>query len=164
MTQPSTQHSTIVTGRIFDAPVGDVFAAFCDPASRRSQNPQSDGSVIILDEADLRIGGRDVFRFGQRNNPRLLGHSIYHDIVQDCRIVCTDIVYERDQRVSVGVSTFEFKPLNERTQLKVTAQLVFLHHAVTMEASNARYQALIGNLSRVLEGSARMPAMRSDPG
>lgn len=163
MTQPSTQHSTIVTGRIYEAPVRVVYAAFCDPASRRSQSPASDGSVIFLDEADLRIGGRDIFRFGQRHNPRLHGHSLYHDIVPECRIVCTDIVYEREQRLSVALSTFEFKPLMERTQLKVTAQLVFLHHAVTLDASNARYQTLIGNLTRALERPGRAPPRRPGP-
>lgn len=161
MTQPSTQHSTIVIGRLFDAPVAAVYRAFRDPATRQSQRPGSDGSVIMLDEADLRVGGRDVFRFGQRGNPRFHGHSLYHDIVPECRIVCTDVVCERDMRLSIAVSTFEIKSLADRTQLKVTAQLVFLHHAVTLEVSNARYQTLFGNLARALERPAP-PALLGD--
>ena len=154
MSPRAAQHSTIVVMRTYDAPVARVFAAIADPDQRLRL--YSGGELTIRpEEADLRVGGRDVFKFGRGDNLRFHRESIYHDIVPQRRIVSTEIVCAGDLRLWVAATTLEFTPLGERTQLKVTAQIVRLDDADTIDGSAPRYEALLDNLELHLRGNLR---------
>jgi uncharacterized protein YndB with AHSA1/START domain len=157
MTPHSTQHSTVVFGRIFNAPLARVYAAFSDPKERARVGGAAQKSVFKLDRMDFRIGGSDDFEFGARGVPRFRCRSVYLDIVPFARIVTSDIIYEQDIRRSVVVTTLELKPAGHRTQVKITAQLVWLDGADEIDDLNMRHASLLDNLGRYLE----MPEHRS---
>ena len=153
MSPRAAQHSTIVVMRTYDAPVARVFAAIADPGQRLRL--YSGGELTIRpEEADLRVGGHDVFKFGRGDNLRFRRESIYHDIVPERRIVSTEIVCDGDVRLWVAATTLEFTPVGERTQLKVTAHIVRLEDA-DIDGSAPRYEALLDNLERHLGGNPR---------
>jgi hypothetical protein len=59
------QHATITLQHSYSAPLERVFSEFADPGARaRWSAPSND--VLIYDEADFRIGGKDVFRCGPK--------------------------------------------------------------------------------------------------
>ena len=127
MSRLSSHHSTIVLARTFDVAIERLFAAIADPGERRQVWAAGDEMTLILDEADLHVGGRDVYRFGRANAPRFRGQSIYHDIVPACRIVSTDMVWEGTSRLlSVALTTLELASPGHGTRLKITSQLVWL--------------------------------------
>ena len=101
------------------------------------------------------MGGRDDFRFGRDDNLWFRRESIYHDILPERRIVSTEIVSAGDVRLWVAATTPEFTRVGERTQLKVTAQIVRLDDADTKDESAPRYKVLLDNLDRHLRGKLR---------
>ena len=115
-----------------------------------------------VDAGYVRVGGRDVFRFGRGNSLRFRGESIYHDIMPERRIVSSDIVSEGDVRLWVAATTLELTPMGPRTQLKLTAQVVWLDGADDVEGSDACYAALLAGLDRHLGGNPHpRPAPRA---
>jgi uncharacterized protein YndB with AHSA1/START domain len=154
MSHRAAQHSTIVVLRTYDAPVARVYAAISDPDQRLRINGGGD-LTVTAEQADLSVGGRDVFRFGRGDNLRFRRESIYHDIVPERRIVSTEIVSAGDMRLWVAATTLEFTQVGERTQLKVTAQIVRLDDADTIDGSAPRYEALLDNLDHHLRGKLR---------
>jgi uncharacterized protein YndB with AHSA1/START domain len=148
MTKSSAYHSTMVLGRAFDATVARLYAALSDPAERALVGAAGDATVVVLDEADFRVGGREAFRFGSRINPRFRGQSLYHDIVPERRIVSTDMVYEREQLLSITVATLELEGEGCRTRVKLTAQIAWLDGADALDEPTLRYDTLLANLER----------------
>jgi uncharacterized protein YndB with AHSA1/START domain len=59
------QHATITLRHSYSALLERVSSAFADPAARASWSSPSNDE-LIYDEADFRIGGKDVFRCGPK--------------------------------------------------------------------------------------------------
>lgn len=155
MSNQSAQHSTVVLARTYDAPVARVFAAIADPIERMRVYTVSEQLTVAFERIDLRVGGHEIFWFGLGDSLRFRGESIYHDVVPERRIVCTDIVWEGEVRLWVGATTLEFTPLGQRTQLKVTEQIIWLDGADTVEGCDVRYPILLENLEHFLSGNLR---------
>lgn len=155
MTDPTVQHSTVMQARAYEAPVARVFRAVSDPIERMRIYAAGAELTVAFEQLDLRVGGRDVFRFGRGNSLRFRGESLYHDIVPERRIVSTDIVSEGDVRLWIAATTLELTPLGPRTQLKLTAQVVWLDGADAVEGSDACYAALLAGLDRHLSENPR---------
>jgi uncharacterized protein YndB with AHSA1/START domain len=151
MTEHSTRHGTIVLERVYDAPSARVFAAFSDPVARARWSAPSETAVLIYEEAEFRVGGRDVFRCGAKSDPRYRGETHYHDIVPGSRIVSTEVILELDKRLSAAVTTLELEPDGERTKLKLTVQLASLDGPDMIEATKMGYTNALDNLSRELQ-------------
>jgi uncharacterized protein YndB with AHSA1/START domain len=153
MAEHATHHATIVFERIFDASAERVFAALSDPVARARWSAPSDTAVLIYDEADFRVGGRDIFRCGAKNDPRYRGETHYRDIVPNRRIVSTETVDELDTRLSVALTTVELEADGERTKLKLTVQLAALDDPRMIDGTKAGYAGALDNLARFLERS-----------
>ena len=148
MGDQSAQHSTIILARTYSAPIARVFAAVSDPAERREVAARDQHASIEFEQSDIRLGGRDIFRFGRGPRLGFRGESLYHDIVPARRIVCTDSVFAGDVRLWVGVTTLEFVQVGQRTQLKITMHMVWLDDADSYEGAGDRYAALLDCLDR----------------
>jgi uncharacterized protein YndB with AHSA1/START domain len=157
MTSPSAYHSTLVVRRLLVAPAGRVFEALSDSQERSLYGASGEDNVILLDEADFRVGGHEAFRFGPRRNPRFRGRTTYHDIVPGHRIVATDVVYDRETPLSITVATLELVPRDAGTQVKLTAQIVWLDGADALDEATLRYETLIANLDRYLADAPSWP-------
>jgi uncharacterized protein YndB with AHSA1/START domain len=146
MTDLAIHHATLLFERSFDVPVSAVFAAFSDPAARARWGAPSDTAALVYDEADFRIGGRDVFRCGAKSDLRYRGETRYVDIARDRRIVATEVIDELDRRLSAAVTTLEFEPEREGARLKLTVQLASLDGPGMIEGSRMGYAGALDNL------------------
>jgi uncharacterized protein YndB with AHSA1/START domain len=151
MAEPATHHATIVFERMFDAPAQRVFAALSDPVARARWGAPSDTVVMIYDEADFRVGGRDIFRCGAKNDPQYRGETHYRNIVPNRRIISTETVDELDTRLSVALTTIELEADGERTKLKLTVQLTALGDPRMIDGTKEGYTGALDNLARFLE-------------
>jgi len=144
------EHNTISLARTYDAPIARVFAALADPEERLQVMAGSQRLTFDYQETDLRIGGRDVFRFGLRGRLQYRVESLYHDIAPGRRIVFTDVVSVGDLRLWIGVTTLELTAKGKRTTLNVTAHMVRLDDAESYDGCDARYAVLLDDLERYL--------------
>ena len=117
------QHATIKLEHSYSAPLERVFSEFADPVARaRWSAPSND--ALIYDEADFRVGGKDVFRCGPKGDPKFRGETRYLDIVFDARVVSSETVDMDGQRLAVALTTLDFEPTEDGTDLTVTLQMV----------------------------------------
>lgn len=150
MSTSSAEHSTLVLGRTYDAPMSRVFEAITDPEERAHVLCLRSAFIYSLEEADFRVGGRDVFRFGPRRGFQFKGETAYHVISPNRRIICTDIVHAGSVRLWVGLTSIELAPTGKRTQVKVTTQIVRLDDDDSVEGAESRYAVLLDNLESYL--------------
>jgi uncharacterized protein YndB with AHSA1/START domain len=82
-------HATFTLERSYPARLEQVFSEFADPAARARWSAPSDDE-LIYDEADFRIGGKDVFRCGPRGDPKFRGETRYLILIPNSRVVTSE--------------------------------------------------------------------------
>ena len=117
------QHATIKLDHAYSAPLEQVFSEFADPVARaRWSAPPND--ALIYDEADFRVGGKDVFRCGPKGDPKFRSETRYLQIVPNGRVVWSETVDMDGQRLAVALTTLDFERTEDGTNLTVTVQMV----------------------------------------
>lgn len=125
MTARSAQHGTIRLQRRYTAPPARVFAAWAEPKARARWDVP--GRWTIAEQSfDFREGGREVKRFGPRDDPRFVADTLYLDIVPERRIVFSYSMTSRGTPISVSLTTVELSPDDGHTHLLLTEQVTFL--------------------------------------
>jgi uncharacterized protein YndB with AHSA1/START domain len=146
------QHATITLERTYSAPLERVFSEFADPAARaRWSAPSND--VLIYDQTDFRVGGRDLFRCGPKNDPKFRGETFYHLIVPNKRVVSSETVDADGQRLAVSLNTLDFEVTGDSTNLKLTVQMVSLSGAGMIEGHESGNKSALENLARHLSST-----------
>jgi uncharacterized protein YndB with AHSA1/START domain len=145
------QHATIVLERIYQAPLERVFSEFADPAARSRWSPPPN-DVLIYDQTDFQAGGRDLFRCGPKNDPEFHGETLYHLIVPNKRVVASETLDTKGQRLAVSLNTLEFEVTGEGTNLKLTVQIVSLVGPGMIERYESGNRGALENLTRHLTG------------
>jgi uncharacterized protein YndB with AHSA1/START domain len=123
MTDHRVVHATFTLEPSYPAAPARVFAAWADPAAKARwfAGPSSEH------ELDFRIGGRETaYRAATDSHPALRFESVYHDIVPNERIVYSSTLSAGDELATVSLTTIEFRPGAEGTQLVLTEQGTFL--------------------------------------
>jgi uncharacterized protein YndB with AHSA1/START domain len=151
MTERTTQHATFVIERAYEAPPARVFAAWADKAAKARWFGNPDGQSAY--ELDFRVGGREVNRGGPPGGPVYTYEAHYGDIVPDQRIVYSYTMDCGDARISVSVTTVEFKPAGAGTQLTFTEQGVFLDGGDTVQIREHGTNELLDSLGAALSGT-----------
>jgi uncharacterized protein YndB with AHSA1/START domain len=129
MTARTAQHGTIRLERRYKAPPARVFAAWAEPKARAKWDVP--GRWVIAEQTfDFREGGRELKRFGPKNDPRFVADTLYLDIVPQRRMVFSYSMTSRGTPISVSLTTIEISaaPLSgdKDTHLLLTEQIVFL--------------------------------------
>jgi uncharacterized protein YndB with AHSA1/START domain len=125
MTKRSAQHGTIRLERRYKAPPARVFAAWAEPKARAKWDVP--GRWVIAEQTfDFREGGRELKRFGPKDDPRLVADTLYLDIVPQRRIVFSYSMTSRGTPISVSLTTIEISADDRDTHLLLTEQIVFL--------------------------------------
>ncbi|MFM1815093.1 MAG: hypothetical protein RLZ98_1788 [Pseudomonadota bacterium] len=139
------QHRSFVFGHVFDVPAATLFDVFADAQSRQDLGAVNGTLKFDLQQADFRIGGTDLFRFGQ-HSLKFHGQTQFHDIVPDQRIVATECITLADRPLSLTTLTMEFAPSDDRTRFKLTTQVAALDDADLFRESTIRSELLVESL------------------
>jgi uncharacterized protein YndB with AHSA1/START domain len=128
MTDRSVVHDSFSIERTYPATPQRVFAAW---ASREAKNPwfgEGDDFLATTDQytLDFRVGGSERLGGSFANGRSFDYHAVYHDIVEDQRIVASYDVRTDGRRVSVSLMTVELVGVPEGTRLVLTEQGAFL--------------------------------------
>jgi uncharacterized protein YndB with AHSA1/START domain len=125
VTKRSAQHGTIRLERSYRASPHRVFAAWAEPKARAKWDVP--GRWVIAEQTfDFREGGRELKRFGPKDDPHLAADTLYLDIVPPRRIVFSYSMKSRGMAISVSLTTIEIAAEDKGTQLLLTEQIVFL--------------------------------------
>ena len=137
MTGPSTVHDTFVIERGYDVPPQQVFKAWSEPAIKARWFAGSSDALGAGYELDFRVGGRELNRGGPPGGP-----------------VYTYELYADDRRLSVSVTTVEFRADGDGTHLVFTEQGVFLDGLDTSAQREEGTLGILASLGRALENTA----------
>jgi uncharacterized protein YndB with AHSA1/START domain len=96
------QHATIALQHSYSASLERVFSEFADPVARALWSAPSH-DALIYDEADFRVGGKDVFRCGPKGDPKFRGETRYLDIVPNARVGSSETVEVNGRRLAVDI-------------------------------------------------------------
>ncbi|RDJ26749.1 polyketide cyclase [Bosea caraganae] len=126
MTKRSVAHATFTIERHYDATPARVFAAFAtrEAKARWFSGPPEWGPAE--GGMDFRVGGRETSRGGPKGGTVHAFDAIYQDIVPNERIVFSYDMHLDETRISVSLTTIEFKPEAGGTRLVFTEQGAFL--------------------------------------
>jgi len=142
-------HATIKLQHSYPAPPERVFSEFADPVARaRWSAPSKD--ALIYDETDFRLGGKDVFRCGPKGNPKFGGETRYLNIVTNALVVSSETVDVKGQRLAVALTTLDFEPTEEGTNLTVTIQIVSFAGPDIIHGYESGNKSALKNLSLYL--------------
>ncbi|MCC5980300.1 MAG: SRPBCC domain-containing protein [Oceanicaulis sp.] len=110
-------HGTVRFERIYDARLEQVFADWKDP---RATTPWP------YEQADFRVGGRDICHCGHDGDLRFRVEVVYLDIVENERIVFAETVSEAGRQLCATLVSVAFRPNGAQTRLEVTCQIAEL--------------------------------------
>jgi uncharacterized protein YndB with AHSA1/START domain len=152
MSNPIT-HASFTLERKLSVPPSRVFQAFSDYESKKkwfggpSEWTQGESSL------DFRVGGRETDVGGPEGGFVSTMHAIYHDIVQDQRIVYTYEMLLNGERSSVSLSTVELEADGEGTLLTLTEQGAYFTEEDQVDGRKEGTEGLLDALQTYLEGS-----------
>ena len=156
-------HETLRFERRLDASPRRVFAAFADPEARMRWGVPSPRVGLVYLATDFRVGGLDVSRCGPKGDLKFQVENRYHDIVEDSRIISSEIVGCDGSLLSVALITVEFRTDGDRTDLVVTDQLAAIEGSEMIDGARAGMGAALDNLVREIDGEAASRAERARP-
>ena len=143
------QHATITLQHSYSAPLERVFSEFADPVARARWGAPSQDE-LIYDEADFRVAGKDLFRCGRKGDLKFHGETRYLDIVRNARVASSETVEVNGQRLAVALTTLDFEPTEEGTNLRVTIQMVSFVGPDMVHSYQSGNKSALKNLSRHL--------------
>ena len=129
MSDRSMLHDTFTLEREYPVPPAAVFRAFADPTIKQRWFGGEDGWTAISRGMDFRVGGaeHDEGRWDGGDDRSYVSRfdAVYHEIVEDQRIVYTYDMRVDGVHLSVSVSSIELTPTATGTLLTLTEQGVY---------------------------------------
>jgi uncharacterized protein YndB with AHSA1/START domain len=126
VTERSVTHATFTIERTYPVPPARVFHALADKQAKSKWFVGPDEWAVQKYEMDFRVGGREFNSGGPKGGAVHIYNAVYHDIVENERIIYAYDMHLDDKRISVSLASIELKPEGEGTRLKFTEQGAFL--------------------------------------
>lgn len=126
MTERTVTHSTFAIERTYDSSPSRVFAAWSDPVAKKRWFAGHEETSNHAYSLDFRVGGREYSRGEMSEGQSYSFDALYQDIIPNERIVYSYDLLTNETRISVSLTTVEFKQQESGTQLIFTEQGAFL--------------------------------------
>lgn len=136
--------NTFVVERVYNASPSRVFATWGDAKLKELWFSKAD-------EFDFRVGGKEMSKGGPPGGPIFTFDATYQDIVPNERIVYSYTLDMDQTRISISVTTVEFKPEGTGTKLIFTEQGVFLDGHDTPALREHGTKEMLDNLGKSLD-------------
>jgi uncharacterized protein YndB with AHSA1/START domain len=149
----SITHGSFTIERTYDVDAARVFRAWADPAAKAMWFGADGAGADGGHELDFRVGGREVNRASFEGDEYRY-EALYHDIVEDDRIVYTYDMYRNDERISVSLGTVELAPSGAATKLTYTENTAFFDDADTPEQRQGGTEQMLDALGEALKATA----------
>ena len=147
----SVVHDSFAIERNYLFPPDRVFAAWASLETKSQWFGDDEVEKIGEHSLEFRPGGREHLS-GVAGGMEFDFDAIYHDIVQDSRIVWSYEMHLNGTRISVSVGTVELTGVPGGTKLVMTEQGAFLDGLDNNEARRGGTEELLNNLGKYLGG------------
>ena len=122
----SVAYGTFRIERTWAVARAQVFKALTDPVAKAKWFGRAPGCTELSREVDIRPGGREHMSGRWESGLVSSFDAIYHDIIQDERIVYSYTMHLDQKKISVSLTTFELKTAGTGTRLLMTEQGAYL--------------------------------------
>lgn len=149
----SVTNATFVIERVLSASPARVFAAYRSLEAKSAWFKAPTDIETLDRDFDFRVGGRERFRARWPSGLVTDFQAVYHDIVEDERIILVYDLFHNADKLSVSLLTLEFRGEGDRTRLIHTEQGCYLtggDEAVRSREHGTAWH--IDNLVAVIEG------------
>lgn len=126
MSKRKVVHDSFTIERVYPASPARVFKAWANAESKARWFIGPGEWKLFKRELDFRVGGQEVLSGQIPGQVAHHFHAIYHDIVQDQRIVYGYHMLLGDTPISVSLATVQIEPEGSGTRLVFTEQCAFL--------------------------------------
>jgi uncharacterized protein YndB with AHSA1/START domain len=125
MSERSVSHASFTLERTYPASPERVFAAWATREAK-SQWFGADERDVKEHILDFSVGGREHVSGAIPGGPTFTLDALYHDIVQNERVVWSYDIHLDGRRISVSLATVEISPAPGGAKLVLTEQGAFL--------------------------------------
>ncbi|MEO6702469.1 MAG: SRPBCC family protein [Jatrophihabitantaceae bacterium] len=148
-------HDRFTIERSYPIAPSRIFKAFADPAAKVRWFGDPDIEAGAEHQIDFRVGGRESLR-GQApgGGPAFSYDALYHDIVDNQRIVYSYEIILDGKRLSVSVATLEFLAEGTATKLILTELGAYLDGLDTNAIREKGTHDVLDALGRYLQAEA----------
>ncbi|WP_115789232.1 SRPBCC family protein [Arthrobacter silvisoli] len=147
----SITHASFSLERRLNAPVSRVWTAFADSASKKKWFTGPAEWVRGESSLDFREGGTETDSGGPEGGFVSTMKAVYHDIVENERIVYSYEMLLDGERMSVSLSTIELEPDGDGTRLTLTEQGAYFTDEDHVEGRKEGTEGLLDALQAFVE-------------
>jgi len=123
----SVMHGGFHLERSYDAPLARVWRALTDETAKQKWFAGPPGRWELLErQMDVRVGGRERLRGRWEGGAISAFDAIYHDVIQNERLVYSYVMHLDERKISVSLATVQLKAGDGKTMLMLTEQGAFL--------------------------------------
>lgn len=139
-------HSAFTVERHYPAPVGQVFSCFADTEKLRRWLIEGEGWTIDGFTNDFTTLGfqRSLFRW--QGGPQISNDGIYHEIVENERIITSYSMAMEGKIFSVSLLTQTFEEKDGGTLLTLTEQGTYMGDESAVAGREEGFKELLGKL------------------
>ena len=150
-----TIHDSFVLERTYPQAPARVFAAFADPAKKRRWFADGGGDPDATYELDFKVGGAERSAYKITADVPVKGLLIvnearFQDIVENARVVFTQVMELGGRRISAALVTFELSPAGTGTKVVCTHHAAFFEGADGPKMRKAGWETLVAKLGASL--------------
>ena len=119
-TKRSVAHGNFTMTRTWPHSPARVFQAFADQEAKDAWFGGGSDWTKLTREFDFRVGGREHAAGRWKTGMVSSFDGIYHDIIQNERIIYSYTMHLDDRKISVSLASIELKPDGKGTKLVLT--------------------------------------------
>ncbi len=149
MSERSVSHASFTLERTYPASPERVFAAWATQEAKSKWFGADEGDTKEH-TLDFRVGGREHTSGAIPDGPSFTLDALYHDIVENERVVWSYDIHLDGRRISVSLATVEISPAPGGAKLVLTEQGAYLDGLDTNAQREAGTDEILDKLGQFL--------------
>ncbi|MEL6838688.1 MAG: SRPBCC family protein [Pseudomonadota bacterium] len=134
--------------RTLPLPPAKLWEVLTDPKHREKWGGPDDNTVLIVDSADVRVGGQDRHRCGPADAPEFVIDTRWYDLAAPDRAVFTETLIIGDDALCTSLVTYALTPEGSGTKLSLTVAVSSFSGPDTLAEFQQGWDGGLDNLER----------------